>query len=192
MILRMEVTKRQAWEQKVPVDRGQQSGLQRRDRTDIRCCAQRPHQHLGVGSVTASIRRPVGTATNISRLVSEAGVLRRPGGRWRTPWRLGDRTRGLPEAKGYILGLLEAGTGIWRPLEAEADIWRSRGAQAVIWRRRGPRLSSEACRRPGLTSGGREGPRVTSGGRRGPRLSSEACRRPGLTSGGREGPWLDK
>ena len=56
------------------------------------------------------LRRPEGRVTNISRLVIEAGILKRPGGRWWTPWRLGGRTRGLPEAKGDILGLLEAGT----------------------------------------------------------------------------------
>ena len=103
--------------------------VQRPDRTDDRCWAQRPHQHLGVGSVMARVlRRPVGRATNIIWLVSEAGILKRPGGRRWTPWRLGGRTRGLPEAKGDIWGLLEAGTGIWRPQGAEADIWRSRGA----------------------------------------------------------------
>ena len=108
-----EVTKHQ--EVMEQVDRGQQPVLQRRDRTLDRYWAQRPHQYLAVGIVTARIWRPVGMATNISRLVSEAGVLRRPGGqrrtlrrpggRWRTPWRLGG-----------------GGHHIWRLLEAEADI----------------------------------------------------------------------
>ena len=88
--------------------------VQRPDRTEDRCWAQRPHQHLAVGSLMASIRRLGSEA--------ESGRSGRSG---RRPM---SEVRGLPEAKGDIWGLLEARTGIWRPQGAEADIWRSRGA----------------------------------------------------------------
>ena len=146
--MKVEVTEHQVLAVREQVDRGQQSGLQRRDfrgdqqvvqrldRAAYRCRAQRPHQHLAVGSVTARFRRPVGMATNISRLVSEAGVLRRlggqrrtlrrPGGRWRTPWRLGGGGHHIWRLQGAVAGIWwpeEAEAGVWRPEEARADIW---------------------------------------------------------------------
>ena len=137
-------------------------------RTDDRCWAQLPHQHLAVGSVMASIRRlgsevrvirrPVGNrgfvirrllgkATNISRLGSEAGVLRRPGGQRRTPRRPGGQWQTPWRLGSRTRGLLEAKGDVWGLLEAGTDISRPQEAEGTIRRPLGAEGSTGGWRR---------------------------------------------
>ena len=82
------------------------------------------------------IRRPLGKATNISRLGGEVMRIRRPrsaapglrrpggqwwtpwrpGGQWRTPWRPGGQWRTPWRPGGRVRGLLEAKGDVWGPV----------------------------------------------------------------------------